>query len=106
MLYMIVGRDAESSLNKRRDARDGHLARIRSLLDEGRLVLAGPMLAIDAVDPGPAGHSGSLIVAEFDSLEDAQAWANADPYLHCGAWRSIEVHPLVHMLPLPVTVVL
>ena len=99
MLYMIVGRDAEDSLPRRGAAREAHLARIRALLDEGRLILAGPMPRIDAEDPGPAGFSGSLIVAEFESLESARSWADADPYLNCGAWVEVEVQPFKQVLP-------
>lgn len=99
MLYMIVGRDAEDSLQRRSSAREAHLARINALLDEGHLVLAGPLPKIDAADPGPAGFSGSLIVAEFDSLEAARDWADADPYLNCGAWADTEVHPFKQVLP-------
>ncbi len=99
MLYMIVGRDAEDGLQRRGSAREAHLARINALLDEGRLVLAGPLPKIDAVDPGPAGFAGSLIVAEFNSLEAARDWAGADPYLNCGAWVDTEVHPFKQVLP-------
>lgn len=99
MLYMIVGRDAEDSLQRRGSAREAHLSRINALLDEGRLVLAGPLPKIDAPDPGPAGFSGSLIVAEFDSLETARDWAESDPYLNCGAWTEAEVHPFKQVLP-------
>ncbi len=99
MLYMIVGRDAEDSLARRSATREAHIARIGALLDEGRLVLAGPLPAIDAEDPGPAGFSGSLIVAEFDSLELAREWASQDPYLNSGAWTGTEVHPFRQVLP-------
>lgn len=99
MLYVIVGRDAEDSLPRRAAARDAHLARIDVLLDEGRLVLAGPMPKIDAADPGPAGFTGSLIVAEFDSLASAREWAACDPYLSSGAWIDTEVHPFRQVLP-------
>jgi len=99
MLYVINGRDTEDSLGARADSRDGHLARIQALVDEGRLILAGPMPAIDAEDPGPAGFTGSLIVAEFDSLTDARAWADADPYLASGAWHSVEVRPFLQVSP-------
>ncbi|WP_376693439.1 YciI family protein [Wenzhouxiangella sp. EGI_FJ10409] len=99
MLYMIVGRDAEDSLSRRAAARESHLARINVLLDEGRLVLAGPLPRIDAADPGPAGFAGSLIVAEFESLEAAREWAISDPYLNCGAWEDTEVHPFKQVLP-------
>ncbi|MFO7762507.1 MAG: YciI family protein [Wenzhouxiangellaceae bacterium] len=99
MLYMIVGRDAEDSLADRAAARDAHIARIGALVDDGRLVLAGPMPAIDAEDPGPAGFSGSLIVGEFESLSVAEEWARADPYLASGAWVSVEVSPFKQVMP-------
>ena len=99
MLYMILGRDAEDSLSRRGAAREAHLARINALLDEGRLVIAGPLPSIDSVDPGPAGFSGSLIVAEFESLDAAREWANSDPYLSSGAWTGTEVHPFKQVLP-------
>jgi len=99
MLYMIVGRDAEDSLSRRESAREEHLARINALVDEGRLVLAGPLPNIDSSDPGPAGFSGSLIVAEFDSLASARDWAAADPYFNSGAWTETEVHPFKQVLP-------
>lgn len=99
MLYVILGRDAEDSLDRRKNARDSHLARIQVLLDEGRLVLAGPLPAIDAEDPGPAGFTGSLIVAEFEDLAAARHWAESDPYLHCGAWSGVEVEPFRQVLP-------
>lgn len=99
MLYVILGQDTEASLSARASARDEHLSRIRALVEDGRLVLAGPMPAIDSEDPGPAGFSGSLIVAEFDSLEEARAWADADPYLATGAWRSVDVRPFRQVLP-------
>jgi len=99
MLYMIVGRDAEDSRAARSAARDAHIARIRGLGDDGRLVLAGPMPAIDADDPGPAGFVGSLIVAEFESLAAAEEWAGADPYLETGAWTAVEVSPFRQVLP-------
>jgi len=99
MLYMIIGRDGPESVAARAAARVEHLARIRALLDEGRLVLAGPLPAIDTEDPGPAGFAGSLIVAEFESLAEARGWAGADPYTACGAWREAEVHPFRQVLP-------
>ena len=99
MLYVIQGTDAEESSPARRSARRAHVDRIRALQDDGRLVLAGPMPAIDAEDPGPAGFHGSLIVAEFDSLESARAWGEADPYLDSGAWTAIEVRPFVQVAP-------
>lgn len=99
MLYVINGRDTEDSVDARADSRDSHLARIQALVEDGRLILAGPMPAIDAEDPGPAGFTGSLIVAEFDSLADARAWADADPYLASGAWCSVEVRPFLQASP-------
>lgn len=99
MLYAIIGRDTDDSLAARKRARVAHIARIRALTDEGRLVLAGPMPAIDAEDPGPAGFSGSLILAEFPSLAEAKAWADADPYIESGAWTSTDVRPFVQVLP-------
>ncbi|MFN2334548.1 MAG: YciI family protein [Wenzhouxiangellaceae bacterium] len=99
MLYMIIGRDHEDSLDARSASREDHLIRMHLLRDSGRLVLAGPLPAIDALDPGPAGFDGSLIVAEFDSLEEARLWAEADPYLHGGAWREVEVRPFRQVLP-------
>ncbi|TVQ34018.1 MAG: YciI family protein [Wenzhouxiangella sp.] len=99
MLYMIVGRDAEDSLPKRQAAREAHLARLSALSDEGRLILAGPLPKIDAEDPGPAGFSGSLVVAEFASLDGARAWADEDPYIHAGAWLDADVRPFKAVLP-------
>jgi len=99
MLYMILGRDADDSVAARADAREMHLARITALVDAGRLVLAGPMPAIDAEDPGPAGYSGSLVVAEFGSLDEARGWAEADPYLKSGAWVSVDVRPFKQVMP-------
>lgn len=99
MLYAIVGTDVPDSLAKRAAARPAHLARLEALRDEGRLVLAGPFPAIDANDPGPAGFSGSLIVAEFADLGDAQAWADADPYIDAGVYASVSVRPFRRVLP-------
>jgi uncharacterized protein len=99
MLYMILGRDAEDALERRATAREAHLARLRVLADEGRLVLAGPLPAIDAEDPGPAGFVGSLVVAEFASLSSAREWAESDPYIHAGAWTGAEVQPFKAVLP-------
>lgn len=93
MLYAIISQDVENSREKRQQARPAHLERLRLLSEAGRLVLAGPHPAIDGEDPGPAGFTGSLVVAEFSSLEDAQAWANADPYLESGAYASVVVKP-------------
>ena len=99
MLYAIVGEDAPGSLEKRLAARPAHLERLKELQDAGRLVLAGPCPAIDAPDPGPAGFSGSLIVAEFDSLAAAQAWAAADPYVTDGVFAGTTVRPFKKVLP-------
>jgi uncharacterized protein YciI len=99
VLYVITGRDAPGSLPVRRVARPGHLERIRELSDAGRVVLAGPCPATDSPDPGEAGFSGSVIVAEFPSLEDARAWIAADPYVTEGVFESHEVRPFVRVLP-------
>lgn len=98
MLYAINGEDVPDSLEKRMAARPAHLERIKTLLEEGRLILAGPYPAIDSLDPGPAGFSGSLIVAEFESLAAAEAWANADPYVSSGVYRKITVKPFKKVL--------
>lgn len=99
MWYAIVTEDVEDSLPRRREARAEHLARLHQLRDEGRLLLAGPFPRVDAEDPGPAGFSGSLIVAEFPSLEDACAWAEADPYVLAGVYARTEVRPFRKVLP-------
>jgi uncharacterized protein len=99
MWYAIVGQDRKNSLEARLAARPQHLARLEALRDAGRLRLAGPFPAIDAADPGPAGFTGSLIVAEFDSLAEAKAWADADPYLAAGVYASVDVRPFRHVLP-------
>ncbi|TAN07849.1 MAG: YciI family protein [Rhodanobacteraceae bacterium] len=99
MWYAITGIDHANSLDKRRATRPRHVARLRELLDAGRLLLAGPFPAIDAEDPGPAGFSGSLIIAEFDDLEAAQTWARADPYKAAGVYREVTVRPFRQTLP-------
>lgn len=99
MLYVILGRDAAGRLEQRLATRPAHLERLRALQSEGRLLLAGPMPAIDSPDPGPAGFSGSLIVAEFPSLEEARAWAEADPYRGAGVYAAVEVQPFLKALP-------
>lgn len=99
MLYAIISRDTENSLEKRLAARPAHLARLEALRDAGRLILAGPHPALDTPDPGPAGFTGSLIVAEFDSLPAAQTWAAADPYLEAGVYAQVEVKPFKKVLP-------
>jgi len=99
MWYSIVAEDTPDSLEKRLANRPEHLARLQALQDEGRLLLAGPFPAIDSVDPGPAGYSGSLIVAEFESLEIATAWANADPFMNAGVYAGVTVKPFRKTLP-------
>ncbi len=99
MLYAIVGEDRPGSLEKRLAARPAHLARLEALQAEGRMVLAGPCPAIDSPDPGPAGFSGSVIVAEFDSLDAAQAWADADPYVAAGVYAGVSVKPFKQVFP-------
>ena len=99
MLYAILGRDADNSLERRLAARPDHLPRLRALEEQGRLVLAGPHPAIDCADPGPAGYTGSLVVAEFASLEEARAWAEADPYVAAGVYAEVVVKPFKKVLP-------
>ncbi len=99
MWYAIIGQDVDDSLERRVRVREQHLARLRTLTDEGRLLVAGPHPAIDSEDPGPAGFTGSLIVAEFDSLDDAQAWADADPYIEAGVYAQVQVKPFKRVLP-------
>jgi hypothetical protein len=99
MWYAIMGEDVPASLDKRLAARPAHLDRLNILQSEGRLLLAGPFPAIDSVDPGPAGFSGSLIVAEFDSLEAAQTWADADPYVAAGVYAKVSVKPFRKVFP-------
>ena len=99
MWYAITGTDHAGSLSARVAARPAHVARLEALRDAGRLRLAGPFPAIDANDPGPAGFTGSLIVAEFASLADARAWADADPYVAGGVYASVDVRPLRITLP-------
>jgi len=98
-LYAIIGTDRADSLSDRLASRPAHLARLTQLKEEGRLVLAGPFPAVDAVDPGQAGFSGSLIVAEFESLDVAQDWAAADPYKAAGVYTDVIVKPFKHVLP-------
>jgi len=99
MLYMISSTDVANSLSRRLPVRPQHIERLKALQNEGRLVLAGPHPAIDSNEPGDAGFSGSLIVAEFDSLQDAEAWANADPYVVAGVYDSVIVKPFKKVLP-------
>lgn len=99
MLYTIIAEDVNNSLEKRLAARPAHLERLNTLLDQGRLILAGPHPAIDSEDPGQAGFSGSLVVAEFDDIEAAQSWANEDPYMHAGVYDKVTVKPFKKVFP-------
>ena len=99
MLYVVIGEDHPGALEKRLAARPAHVERLQALQAAGRLILAGPCPAIDAADPGPAGFSGSVIVAEFDSLAAAQAWADADPYVAAGVYAKVTVKPFKKVLP-------
>ncbi|NOQ13683.1 MAG: YciI family protein [Methyloprofundus sp.] len=99
MLYAIISEDAANSLEKRLSARPAHLQRLQDLQDEGRLVLAGPHPAIDSNTPGDAGFTGSLVVAEFTSLEDAKHWADADPYIVAGVYAHVTVKPFKQVFP-------
>lgn len=99
MFYLIYSEDVENSLTLRMSVRENHLARLRELQDQGRLLIAGPCPAIDSDNPGEAGFTGSLIVAEFTSLVDAQAWADKDPYIAAGVYRKVTVKPYKKVLP-------
>ncbi|MGK0248095.1 MAG: hypothetical protein ACI910_000823 [Oleispira sp.] len=99
MWYAIISQDVENSFEKRLSVRPAHVARLETLKNEGRLLIAGPHPAIDSEDPGSAGFTGSLIVAEFDSLLTAQSWADADPYQEAGVYRNIMVKPFKKVLP-------
>lgn len=99
MYYAIISEDIANSLDKRKAARPTHLARLQQLTDEGRLLIAGPHPAIDNENPGDAGFTGSLVVAEFNSLQDAQAWADADPYIAAGVYAKVIVKPFKKVLP-------
>ena len=99
MLYAIIAEDTPNSLERRLNARLAHLARLTELQDQGRLILAGPFPAIDSADPGPAGFSGSLIVAEFANLEAAKTWAEADPFVIAGVYANVTVKPFRKTLP-------
>ena len=99
MWYAIMAQDVPDSLSLRLAARPGHLSRLQTLQNEGRLLLAGPFPAIDSIDPGPAGFSGSLIVAEFSNLEAATAWANADPFVSAGVYQNVTIKPFKKTLP-------
>ncbi|WP_271273367.1 YciI family protein [Aliamphritea hakodatensis] len=99
MFYAIISEDKPNTLEQRMAARPAHLERLIALKDEGRLLIAGPHPAIDSEDPGPAGFTGSLVVAEFNSLESAQEWASDDPYLHQGVYERVVVKPYKKVLP-------
>ena len=99
MFYLIYSEDVENSLEKRLAVREQHLARLTTLQDQGRLLVAGPCPAIDSNDPGAAGFTGSLIIAEFDSLAQAQAWADVDPYIAAGVYKEVTVKPYKKVLP-------
>lgn len=99
MWYAIISEDHDGSLNNRLAARPDHVARLKALCDEGRLLVAGPHPAVDSPDPGPAGFTGSLVVVEFDSLQDAQKWADDDPYVAAGVYRKVTVKPFNRVLP-------
>ena len=99
MWYAVISEDHEGSLDDRLAARTSHVARLKSLCDEGRLLIAGPHPAVDSPEPGPAGFTGSLVVVEFDSLEDAKAWADDDPYIAAGVYRKVTVKPFNRVLP-------
>lgn len=99
MWYAIMTEDVANSLENRMEARPAHLARLTALQDQGRLILAGPFPAIDSVDPGPAGFTGSLIVAEFDNLKAAKTWASADPFASAGVYKNVIVKPFRKTLP-------
>jgi len=99
MWYAIEGHDGPDVLSSRLASRTEHLARLTALRDEGRLLLAGPCPAIDADDPGPAGFSGSIVIAEFPSLDAARAWADADPYVSAGVYDRVDVRPFKRVLP-------
>lgn len=99
MWYAILSEDIEDSSAARSTARADHLARLQALVAEGRLLIAGPHPAIDAVEPGAAGFTGSLVIAEFESLDDAREWADADPYVAAGVYQRVVVKPFKKVLP-------
>lgn len=99
MFYAIISEDVANSLPLRKQARPAHIARLEALRDQGRLLIAGPCPAIDSEEPGEAGFSGSLVVAEFESLAAAQAWADTDPYITAGVYQSVVVKPYKKVLP-------
>ncbi|OED44020.1 hypothetical protein ACH42_08580 [Endozoicomonas sp. (ex Bugula neritina AB1)] len=99
MIYAIISEDVENSLPLRIQARPAHLDRLQALKSDGRLIMAGPCPAIDSPEPGEAGFTGSIVLAEFTSLDDAQAWADADPYIKAGVYRQVTVKPFKKVLP-------
>ena len=99
MWYVIHAQDREDSLESRKEVRPAHLERLKVLVEQGRLLAAGPMPNIDSPDPGPAGFSGSTVIAEFDSLEDAREWAGSDPYVDAGIYAYVDVRPFIKVLP-------
>jgi len=99
MWYTIMSTDIEGTLEKRLAARPDHLARLTALVDDGRLLVAGPHPAVDSPDPGPAGFTGSLVIAEFDSLDAARTWADEDPYITAGVYGNVTVKPFNRVLP-------
>jgi hypothetical protein len=99
MWYAVISEDIKDSLERRMGARTAHLTRLSALIDEGRLLLAGPHPAIDSDDPGPAGFTGSLVIADFASLEEAEAWAREDPYVEAGVYANVIVKPFKRVLP-------
>lgn len=99
MWYAIISEDVEDSLELRKSARPAHLERVRALVDEGRLLIAGPHPAVDCTDPGSAGFTGSLIIADFESLQDAETWAGEDPYVKAGVYARVTVKPFKQVLP-------
>lgn len=99
MWYVIHASDREDSLGARTAARPAHLERIKALMEQGRLLVAGPMPNIDSPEPGPAGFSGSTIIAEFNSLDEAREWAGADPYVVAGVYENVDVRPFIRALP-------
>jgi len=99
MWYAIIGEDNQNSLNKRLETRPAHLERLKQLLAEQRLLVCGPNPAIDSETPGDAGFSGSIIIAQFDSLAQAQQWADADPYIKAGVYKHVTVKPFIKALP-------
>lgn len=99
MLYAIISQDTANSLEKRKSVRDLHIARLNELKNQGRLIIAGPHPAVDSPDSGDAGFTGSLIIAEFESLQSAQAWADADPYVNANVYEKVVVKPFKQVLP-------